>query len=622
MKQLITLLLVGFVGLSALASPPAGKNAYRFTIDLVNVVNDKVKVELLAPKVIGSTTTYFIPKIVPGTYSEDDFGQYIDNFKAFDKAGKELSVTHPTVNSWKIEGAKNLHRITYEVNDTWDEVRGGEAIFEPTGTNIEKDSNYVLNNHGFMGYFDNLQKIPYEVTVKHSPQFYGSTPLIDVNKSNTVDKFVVPTYNSIVDNPIMYCVPDTMTLKVGKTSVLVSVYSANKKVSADYLGKQLNELLQAQGKYLGGVLPVTKYAFLIYLTNDGGISGSLGALEHSYSSMYFLQEGKPEDISQTVKDVAAHEFFHILTPLNLHSEEIHYFDFIDPKMSKHLWLYEGSTEYHAHIMQEKYGLISPEEFLQVVGQKINVSRRLYNDTLPFTVMSANCLKEHKREYGNVYEKGTLISLCLDVKLRKLSGGKYGILNLVQDLSKKYGPERPFKDPELFGVIEKMTYPEIGEFMRNYVAGNKPLPLEEVFDMVGVKWEKAASDTIISSGIPQQQLTLNQETKRIKMLGVTGMNAMGRALGFKAGDELVAFNGTDVGPQNIGEVITKWRSAAKEGDPLTIKVARKDADGKEQMVDLQANLFKVTVKKDSKLSFDAQATAAQLALRKSWLEKSK
>ena len=54
-------------------------------------------------------------------------------------------------------------------------------------------------------------------------------------------------------------------------------------------------------------------------------------------------------------DNAAHEFFHIVTPLSIHSEEIQYFDFNQPKMSEHLWLYEGSTEYHAHMVQEKYG---------------------------------------------------------------------------------------------------------------------------------------------------------------------------------------------------------------------------------------------------------------------------
>ena len=34
-----------------------------------------------------------------------------------------------------------------------------------------------------------------------------------------------------------------------------------------------------------------------------------------------------------------------------HSEEIGNFDFQKPKMSRHLWLYEGLTEYAAHHTQ-------------------------------------------------------------------------------------------------------------------------------------------------------------------------------------------------------------------------------------------------------------------------------
>jgi predicted metalloprotease with PDZ domain len=622
MNRLLGFLAALFVGLSVFAAPLPPKNTYRFTINLVNVVNDKVKVELLAPKLIGNTATYFIPKIVPGTYSEDDFGRYIENFKAFDAKGKELAVTHPTVNSWKIEGAKNLFKLSYEVNDSWDDARGGAVIFEPTGTNIEKDSNYVLNNHGFMGYFENLQKIPYEVTVTHRPDFYGSTPLIDIDKRNTVDKFVVPTYNSIVDNPIMYCRPDTATVMVGKTTVLVSVYSATKKIKSDYLSKNLNRLLQAQGKYLGGKLPVSKYAFLIYLSDKPSLSGAFGALEHSYSSMYYFMEDEPENILQSVMDVSAHEFFHILTPLNLHSEEIQYFDFNNPKMSQHLWLYEGSTEYHAHKMQQQYGLISEDDLLGVMSQKLNGSKRFYNDTVPFTVMSANCLHQYKKEYGNVYEKGALISMCMDIKLRKLSGGKYGILNLIQDLSKKYGPDKPFKDADLFGEIERLTYPEIGSFLRTYVGGGTPLPFDEVMESVGITWQKETTDSAITLGITPQMLTLNTETKRIQIASTTGMNAMGRALGFKKDDDIIAINGTEVGPQNIGEVVGKWRETAKLGDLLTMQVGRKDADGKEQKVDLKANLFMVPVKRDSKLLFNPKASPAQLSLREAWLNKAK
>ncbi|MBK6507405.1 MAG: hypothetical protein IPG02_17575 [Ignavibacteria bacterium] len=39
--------------------------------------------------------------------------------------------------------------------------------------------------------------------------------------------------------------------------------------------------------------------------------------------------------------------------MNLHAEEIGNFDYNNPVMSKHLWLYEGTTEYFADYIQLK-----------------------------------------------------------------------------------------------------------------------------------------------------------------------------------------------------------------------------------------------------------------------------
>src|ERR1700733_2185735 len=72
--------------LISLTSFAQGKHTYRFTIDLNTVENDKVSVELLAPAIATDEIIYNIPKIVPGTYSEDDFGRFIDDFSALDKS--------------------------------------------------------------------------------------------------------------------------------------------------------------------------------------------------------------------------------------------------------------------------------------------------------------------------------------------------------------------------------------------------------------------------------------------------------------------------------------------------------------------------------------------------------
>jgi predicted metalloprotease with PDZ domain len=48
-------------------------------------------------------------------------------------------------------------------------------------------------------------------------------------------------------------------------------------------------------------------------------------------------------------------------------------------------------------------------------------------------MSANVLKQpYKDQYINVYQKGSLIGMCLDIIIREKQGRK-GILDLMQNL---------------------------------------------------------------------------------------------------------------------------------------------------------------------------------------------
>lgn len=74
---------------------------------------------------------------VPGTYSSDNYGKYIQDFIAFDYQGKVLQVDKTNENTWVVADGKKLDRISYWVNDTYDtESEVSDAVFSPAGTNI------------------------------------------------------------------------------------------------------------------------------------------------------------------------------------------------------------------------------------------------------------------------------------------------------------------------------------------------------------------------------------------------------------------------------------------------------------------------------------------------------
>lgn len=613
-----------FSAMTAFGQKTAQSANYQFTVDLTKVNKDKLEVTLITPKFNSNEAVYNLPKIVPGTYANYDFGRYSSNFKAFDIKGKELSVEKLDKNSYKIKNAKSLYKVSYLVDDTWDSPEiAGEYVFEPAGTDIEKDTLFAINTHGFFGYFSDLKKNTYQVTFRKPAGFYGSTSLTASSTSDSEDTFTVPNYMDLVDAPIMYSKPDTTILKIGGADILVSLYSPNHMATSKDIAANIKTLLESQKEYLGGTLPIKKYAFLIVLS-DNLKNGSYGALEHSYSSFYYLPEATAEELSQTVKDVCAHEFFHIVTPLSIHSEEIGDFDYNKPKMSKHLWMYEGVTEYAAGHMQVKYGLIDLGTYMEMLRGKITNMLDKYDEKTPFTVMSADVLDKYKDQYNNVYEKGALIGLCLDIRLRQLSGGKYGTQNLMRDLSKYFGKDKSFKDDELFDKIAEVSkLPEIRTFFTKYVEGNEPLPLEETFKSVGIEFKKDIKVKAITFGVSRDNLGVNPDTKRIFLVNNNGINAFGKALGLQAADELVSLNGESLELSNFRNAVSKFLENAKEGDEVNMVVMRKEG-GSETKVEkkLSTKLFIPEIDQKNVLAPVENPTDAQKALQKAWLSPEK
>ncbi len=598
------------------SSQSSNGSSYQYSVDLTKVDNDKLEVTLINPKIDTDEITFRLPKTVPGTYSTDDYGRYLSDFKAFDSKGNQLTANKLDVNSYTIKDAKKLHKISYKIDDTWDspEIKGTK-IFEPTGSDIVANKEYSINTHCFFGYFDGMKQVPYQVTFTKPNGFYGATSMVAKSSTATTDVFEMNNYMDLVDAPILYTQPDTTVLKIGGADILVSVYSPNKMANSKEIAANINTLLNAQKEYLGGKLPIKKYAFLIVLS-DSKTMTSFGALEHSYSSFYYLPEGTSEALSQTVKDVASHEFFHIVTPLNIHSEEIGNFDYNNPKMSKHLWMYEGLTEYAAGHMQAKYELITLSKYLDMLRQKITTMKSM-KDNLPFTEMSANVLDKYKNQYINVYNKGALIGLCLDIKLRQLSGGKYGTQNLMQDLSKTYGKTVSFKDDELFDKITTLTYPEIRQFFATYVEGKEPLPLTDILQSVGIEY--TAEATVKQASLGGIAIGFNQSTNRLKVANIDKVNDFGKAMGYKANDELVSINGQAMEMMSIQAIMNEYSANTKEGETVTVEVARKNAEGKEEIIKLSAPAILVETKQKNVLRLTENPTAEQLKLRNFWLK---
>ena len=163
------------------------------------------------------------------------------------------------------------------------------------------------------------------------------------------------------------------------------------------------------------------------------------------SSEYVLKEGAFTDsLGKRITDIAAHEFFHVVTPLNIHSEIIEHFNFVTPVPSEHLWLYEGTTEWAAHAMQLRAGLKTPEEYLATMIGKMKLDRTAYDTTYSLKELALTSYSDSgQAQYGNIYMRGALTAGLLDIRLLELSQGRRGLQDLILELAHRYGKRRAF-----------------------------------------------------------------------------------------------------------------------------------------------------------------------------------
>ncbi|WP_397445523.1 peptidase M61 [Polaribacter sp. R77954] len=615
-KILFFAITIAFLGSCATTNISKKDKTIQVAIDLNTIVDDKVKVEINPGKFTEKSIVYQIPAIVPGTYAMSNYGQFVSDIKAFDYDGNELEISKLDPNSWQINDATKLDKISYWVDDTFDsEVKHG--IYVMAGTNIEAGKNFFLNLPGFVGYFKGNKENPYSLTITHPADLYETSSLINKNttkEDNTKDVFFASRYDEISDNPIMYAPLNTVNFTVNGVDVSMAVYSPNNVHNAKDMEADLKKMVEAQTNFLEGFSTTDEYNILVYLFDPKVYNWqSFGALEHLSSTTVVFPEtySKEQLANGMINGTVSHEFFHIVTPLSVHSEEIHSFDFNTPNMSQHLWMYEGITEYFANLFQVNQGLISEQDFIDEMKGKIASSLR-YNDTMSFTKMSKNILEDkYAKNYGNVYQKGALIGMSLDILLREESKGAYGVRNLMKDLSVKFGKTKPFKDDEILAEIVAMTYPSIGTFFDKHLTGNVAIDYNALLAKVGVvKQSKTIDAGYFLDSNRQIFLSVNQEQK---IFFIDRKNTALAALGVQSGDVLKSVNGTDVNLQNIRTFIGQsfqW----KEGDTITFEVIRNG-----ETLKLEGDFVKGTTEVENLVIEELPETDAKKKLRDAWLK---
>ncbi|MEL6653061.1 MAG: hypothetical protein AAFQ87_19835, partial [Bacteroidota bacterium] len=238
---------------------------YEYSLDLNQVSNDQVIINLKVPELEGDTVLFHFPKTIPGTYATQDYGKYITAFQAKTTAGEVIETVQLTTNTYKIPRAAELATIRYKVDDTFDAEVKKDKVFEPAGTNIQAGRNFVLNNSGFFGFFDGKENWPVLLSIDKPADMIGMTALPQTALSAGNQQFRAKSYHQLLDCPIMFSAPDTISFNVANARVTMSVFNESGRELSAQIYEEVKVSMQAISDFLDGNLPVDNYAFLFYI---------------------------------------------------------------------------------------------------------------------------------------------------------------------------------------------------------------------------------------------------------------------------------------------------------------------------------------------------------------------
>ncbi|MEE4115862.1 MAG: hypothetical protein V2I37_06825 [Marinilabiliaceae bacterium] len=483
----------------------------RYRIDINSLQDDKLKIEYYCPEPGVDTICFQFVRMDPGhTRSYTNFGLYTSDLRAYDSKNKSLPVVKTDTNIYQILNAGKLCKITYLADDTWDDTLHTSNRFAScAGTSFEPEVNYLLNG-GIYGYAAGYENKPVslEILAPEGLSVYGYDAAQAYGGSNI---YKLSDFRHLYDTPMMVCKADTASFKISGIEFRISVFNEQNKLLAREFAKKMLPGLDAALLFFNNNLPLESYDFLFYIKDFSELDRFIrkadnfdsetvdkvieiyeqynnyeqSALEHRSSSLFCMQADYDEQGEFMMLDYVIHEFIHVITPKAISSRLIKEFDFADPELSKHRWLYEGVTEYFSGLIKLRADLISPEFYLQgILSEKLAVSAT-YPPGMPFTEFSkyAN-IYPYKAHYHQSYYHGPVLALMLDLEIIKLTCGEKDLKEVIMDLLRQ---EKVLTEENLIPEFVRLADPRLQDFFDRYISGTEELPLEEAFNSVGINY---------------------------------------------------------------------------------------------------------------------------------------
>ena len=537
-----------------------------------------------------------MPNWRTGRYQILNLANGVRQFKAVDGKGRALAVEKTDKASWRVAATPGeTVTVSYELY--------ANTLGERT-RHID-DTHAYLDASGLFVYTKASRAQAATVRLE-VPAGWASRSGMD---SCGAHCFSAPNYDILIDSPIETGVHEFHTFEVAGRTIELAIWGRG-----NYDGKKmvedLKKVVAEGGRMFDNNWPFQRYLFIVHATDGAG-----GATEHINSTVIQQKRwafAKRKDYLDFIS-TAAHEFFHTWNVKAYRPKEMVPYDYQKENYNTLLWVAEGHTEYFAELMLLRSGLSKREEFMEGLSKVIDDYRHQpgrFQQTAAessFDEWMAVGGERARNAQVNIYTKGQLLALMMDIELRRQSGGAKGLEDVHRQLYAKHSVAQGGYDAQaLQAALRTVSGQDWSGWWKQYVDGVAEIPFDSLLKSVGLQQlaEAGKDDDYKEQWWAGWRL---KEGSDPALVSEVERDSPAWKAGVVAGDTLVAVNGIKVNAADIKEKLVLSKSA-----PFKVHLFRRDELREVMLTPVLRPLGKVKLKALEK------AEPGQKALNAAWL----
>jgi len=588
------------VAISWISIPASAQNESKldYTITLADAESHRVHVTLSYDPETGGTQVQL--PVWNALYQVRDFARNVISVRASSASGDRLPIRQVDKTTWEFRPHPGWVVLDYDI-----------ILDEPGPFGAQFNAHHAFFNLAeVLMYPVNGRELPISLRFEQIPMSWKlATPLSSISVPPTqrgeTSEYVLhaANYDRLLDSPceLGQFAENDFEQDGAKYRVIIDAdpadYDAAKIVSS------LKKIAATETAWMQD-RPFDSYVFIYHFPR--GPAG--GGMEHAYATAI---DHSANDLKEMrgLESVSAHEFFHLWNVKRIRPQSLEPIDYTHENYTRALWFSEGVTSTVADIALLKAGLIQPPEFLQHLSSAItNLQSRPARLTQSAEESSLETWFDKYPTYHSpdrsisYYNKGEILGVLLDLKIREDSHGRCSLRDLFQQMNRDYAKQSKFF-PDSDGVraeAERLTGTDLQTFFDRYIAGTEELPYGQIFASVGLALEQQ-THTVADPGFT----AVRNFTPPLVIQNVYGEQA--RSAGLREADEIVAIDGKPPAG-NLDQQFANAKPGARMRITIRSAGARRDVD-----LILGQTSRTVYVLRDS-----AEASPEQLARRKAWL----